>query len=165
MEEACSVPEGWWASSLFEDGLCSLEGGEFCFFFLSFFFLGAGNGSKEGNCVSDSWPGAAEDWSLCHPFEDLPDDFLGDFPVAFLGGFCGEPSDGCPGDLPWIFLGDTSGDLSGDPTEDLTGEFSDDDAGGDMRTIVRARINLMAFERAFFCCPSEWFSSRWGSVS
>ena len=101
---------------------------------------------------------------LRDPFDSFPDDLLGDFSGFFLGGFCGEPSDGCPEDLVWIFLGDTSGDRSGDPTEDLTGEFSDDDAGGDMRTIVRARINLMALERAFFC-PSEWFSSRWGLVS
>lgn len=121
-----------------------MEGGGFCFFFLSFFFLGAGNGSKGGNCVSNSWSGATKDWSLCNPFDAFPDDFMGDFSGFFLGGFCGEPSDGCP--------------------EDLTGEFSDDDAGGDMRTIVRARINLMALERAFFC-PSEWFSSRWGLVS
>lgn len=90
---------------------------------------------------------------------------MGDFHGTFLGGFCGEPSDDCPGDLAGVFLEDTSGDLSGDPPDDLTGEFSDDDAGGDMRTIVRARISLMAFERVFFCCPSEWFSSRWGLVS
>lgn len=82
--------------------------------------------------------------------------FRGDPPEAFAGeNFPGEHF--AEGDL---FGEDTfTPDLPGDSGPGLTGEFSGDEAGGDMRTRVRARIKLIASERVCdFCSPERGFS-------
>lgn len=82
-----------------------------------------------------------------------PGDFLGELSCGFFGDFRGEPPEGCcTGDLPGDLFGDTPGDLSDD--SDFTGEFSADETG-DMRTSVRARIKLIASERACVFCLFE----------